>query len=148
MIFLPRPAPFPRCSEAYGLSAVARRNAVAIFPKRPPTCLLREPRNIVGLTLTDLKTVLSLTKWPIYRASQLYSFLYKDRGKDLWHAHNLPKDLRTELQRDWTVAFGERGRMLESVDKTLKTSFDFGKRGVAESTKDGLAGGSRLFVHR
>lgn len=104
---------------------LSKRTAVSLFPKRPPTCLLPQKQNIIGLTVTDLKTVLSITKWPVYRAEQIYSYLYKGRGTKWVDAENLPKDLRADLEDEWVIGLGGSEKPVVSEDGTTKTIYNF-----------------------
>jgi adenine C2-methylase RlmN of 23S rRNA A2503 and tRNA A37 len=102
------------------LSAVAKRTAVALFPKRPPTCLTIERTNLIGMTMTDLKTILSLTKYKTYRALQMYTFLYKDRGMKWWRCEGLPKDMRLWLDKNYQISYGSIVEKYESEDGMTK----------------------------
>jgi len=93
-----------------------RAYAVALFPKRPPTCLVKERPNLVGMTLTDLHSILSLTKFKTYRASQIYAFLYRLRGSKWWDAEALPKDMRTWLADSYSIDAGKIGERHDSED--------------------------------
>jgi 23S rRNA (adenine2503-C2)-methyltransferase len=104
---------------------IGKRTAVALFPKRPPTCLITQKKNILGLTLDDLKTVLSITKWPVYRAYQIYSFLYRQRGTKWKDAENIPMDLRADLEDEWSIDMGKREKAIISEDGTSKLVFNF-----------------------
>lgn len=96
-----------------GLSFHQVRTAVALFPKRPPTCLHKEKSNILGLLEPDLRTILSLTKFQTYRARQIYNFLYKKRGTRWTVAEMLPKDLREWLDERYYI---DTGKLVEKHD--------------------------------
>lgn len=106
----------PWLTEMSSLSVLAKRSAVALFPKRPPTCLTIDRTNLVGMTMTDLKTILSLTKYKTYRAHQMYTFLYKERGAKWWRCEALPKDMRLWLDKNYQNVYGSVGEKYESDD--------------------------------
>lgn len=118
-----------------GLSRTQHRTAVALFPKRPPTCLVKEKQSVTGLTRTDFKTILSLTKHKLYRSNQIFDFVYGQRGKVWREAEALPKDIRAWLEAEYSLEVGCRVKeKVYSEDmSTIKFLFDTSQGSVIES---------------
>lgn len=92
-----------------------------------------QKKNIIGCTLGHLKALLSTMNQPSYRASQIYNFLYHQRGTDWSQADGLPSELRQSLATEWKIDWGGWKSRDLSKDGTAKFLFDFGGKGVVES---------------
>lgn len=75
--------------------------------------------NIIGLGRTEIAHGLP-SHLPPYRASQLFSFLYRDRGTSWQDASFLPASLRSFLQDHWRIDHGRVERQFESGDASTE----------------------------
>jgi 23S rRNA (adenine2503-C2)-methyltransferase len=58
------------------------------------------PKNLLGLDLQELTTLVGAAEEPAYRAQQLFHALYSERLVSLDHASSLPKEFRSMLATD------------------------------------------------
>jgi 23S rRNA (adenine2503-C2)-methyltransferase len=80
-------------------------------------------RNIKELTLQELKEVLAGWKEPAFRASQIFSWVYRKGAKDFERMSNLPAGLRKRLEQEFFLFSLELAASQESRDKTRKFLF-------------------------
>ncbi len=64
-----------------------------------------------------------LKQEPSYRVKQLWQWLWKHHARDFQSMLNLPKTLRSQLEKDFLLAYVERKEVQRSKDGTLKVLF-------------------------
>lgn len=77
------------------------------------------------MTLEELTALVLDIKQPHYRAKQLYSFLYKQKGTQLHNAFTLPTALIHHLDASHTISSGSILKHQQSLDGTTKILYDF-----------------------
>lgn len=77
-------------------------------------------QHLLGTPLTGFATFCAEQKWPVYRARQVYQWVF-DRGvTDFEAMTNLAKTERAKLAASWTILTGKELRRQESEDGTTK----------------------------
>lgn len=81
------------------------------------------PANLFGLDSAALERVVVSLGEPVYRARQLYQWLYKKRERRLEEMTNLGKELRARLAESWEVRWPALDERQLSYDGTVKYLF-------------------------
>lgn len=80
-----------------------------------------EKKNIFSLTLQELEE--SLSKFPKFRAKQIYNWLYTKYEDNFDNMLNLPKELREYLKENFTTKLVDMVKFEESKDGSVKYLF-------------------------
>lgn len=82
--------------------------------------------DIFGMTVDEIKELLSSYKVPAYRAKQIAEWLYKRGAADFAQMNNIPKALREQLAADISIGRPAIRDRLDSADgKTIKFLLEF-----------------------
>lgn len=89
--------------------------------------------NLYQQSLDDLVALMRDWQYPIYRAQQLYTWLYTHRVSNVDAMTNLPKDLRAILKRE--TSFGTLAMVTQQVssDGTVKRLYQLADQQLIES---------------
>jgi len=77
-------------------------------------------KNIKELTLDELKQKLADWKEPLFRAAQIFSWIYKRRIQDFDEMNNIPLSLRKQLKKNFSLTEIKPKEVLTSSDGTSK----------------------------
>jgi 23S rRNA (adenine2503-C2)-methyltransferase len=80
-------------------------------------------RSIKELTLEELKGMLVSWKEPVFRAGQIFSWIYQKGAKDFAQMSNIPQGLRKRLEDNFCLCGLELAGQQESRDGTKKFLF-------------------------
>lgn len=78
---------------------------------------------LLGLTIEQLREVVSAVGQPAYRAAQIYEWLYRHRVDSVDQMTNVPRDVRARLAQEWSVGATTPTRSSRSGDGTVKHLF-------------------------
>ena len=79
--------------------------------------------NVKDLSFSELTAFLAERKHPAYRAKQVWQWLFQKRARDFAEMTNLSRNLRDELERDFSISGLTILRRAESRDGTVKFLF-------------------------
>ncbi|MFA5388355.1 MAG: 23S rRNA (adenine(2503)-C(2))-methyltransferase RlmN [Candidatus Omnitrophota bacterium] len=82
-----------------------------------------QKKDIKNLTLEELKEEFGRISEPLYRAAQVFSWVYKKGAADFSAMNNLPKALRDKLALHFCIGAIKPLRHLKSIDKAEKVLF-------------------------
>lgn len=81
---------------------------------------MEELQDIRDLSFTDLEDVLLHMSHPKYRAKQVYDWIWKKDVTDFDQMGNVPKAIREELKKRYTIPYVEVDKVQTSTDGTVK----------------------------
>jgi 23S rRNA (adenine2503-C2)-methyltransferase len=90
-------------------------------------------RKLLGMTLSELKQVVSENGLPGYAANQIADWLYKKRASSISDMTNLSLANRTKLENDYEVGVSAPVHSMKSIDGTVKYLFEVSQRRTIES---------------
>src|SRR5512145_424585 len=90
-------------------------------------------RNIKDLSLKEFEAHLAQRREPVYRARQVWQWLFQKRVSAFAEMTNLPALFRAELDEEFTINRLATARRLESRDGTLKFLFALADGAAIES---------------
>jgi 23S rRNA (adenine2503-C2)-methyltransferase len=96
------------------------------------------PRELLGLSLPELRAAVRALDEPDYRAAQLYHALYAERRFDVRAMSNLPTALRERLAAEASVTLPRAVRRYASADGSVRYLF---------ALTSGPVGGARADAH-
>ncbi len=103
----------------------------ANFANMEETNIIKQP--LVGMTLAQLREVVSQLGMPRFTATQLAQWLYVHRAKSFDEMNNISKANRAKLQQHFTIGLDAPCNEQRSVDGTVKYLFMTGKNQAVES---------------
>lgn len=77
-------------------------------------------QHLLGTPLNGFTTFCAEQKWPVYRARQVYHWVFDRGATDFEAMTNLAKTERAKLAESWTILTGKELRRQESQDGTTK----------------------------
>ncbi|MDP2652556.1 MAG: 23S rRNA (adenine(2503)-C(2))-methyltransferase RlmN [Candidatus Omnitrophota bacterium] len=92
-----------------------------------------DKQDIRNLSFEELCGVLASSGQPVFRARQIFEWIYKKGAEDFDAMKNLPSELRAELKDRFVLARPEVAQELVSGDKTRKMLFDLPDREKVET---------------
>lgn len=95
--------------------------------------IVRGPRELKGLTITELEEYLTTSGHKKFRARQIYDDLYVRRVESIEAMHTLPAELRGFLQAEARVESVRLQKLQQSEDGTAKFLFKLWDGAVIES---------------
>lgn len=90
-------------------------------------------KKILGMTLKELKEVVSEVGLPAYAATQLADWLYKKKVSSISAMTNISLANREKLEEFYEVGVGEPVHEMRSVDGTVKYLFEVDKKRTVET---------------
>jgi len=99
--------------------------------------------NLFGLNKTDIQKITEQYNWPAYRASQIYTWLYKGI-ETIDDMSNIPISVREELKKDYyiyhlTIINKIREKCTDTVKYLLKTEDNLKIEAVSMNYKHGMS---------
>jgi len=82
-----------------------------------------QKKSIRKLSLEQLKEMLVAKGQPGFRAKQVFEWIWKKSARSFEEMQNLPKDLRADLEEEFTFNSVAVGESQVSSDRTIKSSF-------------------------
>jgi 23S rRNA (adenine2503-C2)-methyltransferase len=89
--------------------------------------------NLFGMDRAELDTVVRELGQPVYRAAQIYSWLYRRRVRSVDEMTNLPRALRDGLREAYALRWPEVAERSRSSDGTIKYLFRLDDGATIES---------------
>jgi len=77
--------------------------------------------DIRNLTRPDLEKVITEGGWPRYRADQVWEWMWKKQRTTFAEFKNIPKDLRTFLEANFSILAVTLDKVQKSNDGTIKS---------------------------
>jgi 23S rRNA (adenine2503-C2)-methyltransferase len=89
--------------------------------------------NIKDLSVKELTTFLSAHNHPVYRAKQIWQWIFQKRAIAFAEMTNLPRALREQLEENFSIGRLQTRRRAESRDGTVKFLFGLNDGATIES---------------
>ena len=79
-----------------------------------------DKRHLLQTALTDFAAFCAERRWPVYRAKQVYEWVFQQGAADFEAMTNLSKPERARLAEEWSIFTGREVRRQASQDGTVK----------------------------
>ncbi len=90
-------------------------------------------QNLEGKTLEELQLLAGQKNWPGFTARQIAEWIYKNRAGQIDRMTNIPKRIRKELEKDYSIGWRAPADVQVSSDGTKKYLFPTRHDGLVES---------------
>src|SRR5262245_3773237 len=90
-------------------------------------------RPLLGRTLAELKTLVEEAGFPVFRADQLYHWLYRRAALSFDEMHNLAREFRSWLGENHEIGHIEIADVRQSHDGSKKILFRLSDGKIVES---------------
>jgi 23S rRNA (adenine2503-C2)-methyltransferase len=91
-----------------------------------------EKRHLLATPMTDFATFCAERKWPVYRARQVYEWVFQRDVGDFEAMSNLARPMRAELAERWYIHAGREARRQKSRDGTVKLLLEWPDTATSE----------------
>lgn len=82
--------------------------------------IMQTKHHLLAMPMTDLAMFCAERKWPVYRARQVYQWVFGQGATDFETMTNLAKRERAELAESWAICTSREVRRQQSQDGTVK----------------------------